>query len=99
MHLTQKNSLPTTPIAIQQWVSLGAPRDGWFMVSLKLEGRFQHALEPPPCPRREMKARSIDENDLARALAKAAAMPVSDIDHVLIPTALRLLGEGSRQGR
>jgi hypothetical protein len=69
----------------------------WSTDSLKLEWRFQHALEDPPCPRREMKARTIDENDLARALAKAAAVPLSETDRVLVSTALRLLREGSRK--
>jgi hypothetical protein len=69
----------------------------WSIDSLKLEWRFQHSLEDPPCPPQEMRARAIDENDLARALAGAAAVPVSDTNHVLVSTALRLLGDGSRK--
>jgi Tfp pilus assembly protein PilF len=68
----------------------------WSLDSLKLEWRYQHGLEEAPCPLQEMKTRSVDENDLARALAEAAATPVSDIDRVLVATALRLLSEGSR---
>jgi tetratricopeptide (TPR) repeat protein len=68
----------------------------WDTDSLKLEWRYQQAAEEPPCPPRQMTGRSVDSNDLARALAKATMSPVSDTLSVLVPTAARLLHEGHR---
>ena len=68
----------------------------WGMESLKLEWRYRQSGEEPPCPPREMAGRSVDTNELARALAEATMRPTSDTLGVLIPTAVRLLHEGHR---
>jgi len=71
----------------------------WDTDSLKLEWRYQQGAEQPPCPPREMAGRSVDGNDLARAVAEATTKPVThagDMLRVLVPTAVRLLHEGHR---
>jgi hypothetical protein len=66
----------------------------WSKESLMLEWRFQHATEEPPCPPREMAARVVDANDLAHALAEAAANPASGTPRGLQSAAVELLREG-----
>ena len=68
----------------------------WDTDSLRLEWRYQHGSEEPPCLRREMATRSVDINDLARTLAQATANPVSDKLPALKKTAIRLLLRGRR---
>jgi hypothetical protein len=68
----------------------------WDIDSLKLEWQYQRSAEEPRCPPREMAGRSVDSNDLARALAEATTRPVSDTLRVLLPAAVRLLHEGHR---
>lgn len=66
----------------------------WNTDSLRLEWRYQQGSEEPPCSQRELAARSIDINDLARTLAQAAANPVSDTLTEIKITAIRLLMSG-----
>jgi hypothetical protein len=68
----------------------------WDNESLKLEWRYQQGLVKLPWGRREMAARSVDPNQLAHALAEAAASPTSDSRAALLQTAVRLLIEGNR---
>ena len=68
----------------------------WDIESLRLEWRYQQGSEEPPCTRREMAARSVDANDLARALAEATANPVSNTLPAIKSTAIRLLLSGRR---
>jgi hypothetical protein len=69
----------------------------WSTDSLKLEWRYQQGEEEPPCPPQEMAGRSVDTNELARALAQATTSSSgSDMMSVLLPTAVRLLSEGNR---
>jgi hypothetical protein len=69
----------------------------WSTDSLKLEWRYQQSAEEPPCPAQEMPGRSVDTNDLARALAQATtSSSASDMMTVFLPTAVRLLQEGNR---
>jgi hypothetical protein len=68
----------------------------WSVDSLKLEWQYQRSADETPCPPKEMSERSIDTNELARALAEATTSPVSDTMRVLLPTAVRLLHEGHR---
>lgn len=68
----------------------------WDTESLRLEWRYQQGSEEPPCSRRELAARLIDINDLARTLAQATTTPVSDKLPALQSTAIRLLISGRR---
>jgi hypothetical protein len=68
----------------------------WDTDSLRLEWRYQQGSDEPPCSQRELAARLIDSNDLARTLAHAAANPVSDALLEIKNTAVRLLVSGRR---
>jgi hypothetical protein len=68
----------------------------WNAESLKLEWRYHQGSVDLPCARREMAARSVDTNALARALAEAAANPASDGRVTLLQTAVQLLRQGRR---
>jgi hypothetical protein len=68
----------------------------WNIYSLQLEWRYQQGAEKSPCAQREMTARFIDVNALARALAEATANPVSDTLPAIQSTVVRLLLDGRR---
>jgi hypothetical protein len=68
----------------------------WNTDSLRLEWRYQQGSEERPCSQREMAARLIDINDLARTLAQATANPASEKLPSIKSTAIRLLISGSR---
>ncbi len=69
----------------------------WNIDSLRLEWRYQQGSEEAPCSVREMAARFIDVNDLARTLAQATANPASERLPAIKGTAIRLLMNGSRK--
>jgi hypothetical protein len=68
----------------------------WNIDSLRLEWRYQHGSVEAPLSQREMAARTVDVNDLARTLAQATASPVSDKLPAIKNTAIHLLMSGRR---